>query len=285
MTGVLDLADARAKINRAKDLHGELTAALTEWQESGGVESQSRRTLEFACYKGYAKVNTNPPINLQMRAGEALHALRTALDYTAFQIHLAGGGTADGPDARRVAFPIVADPAKWDSAVAANVRNAWPAAAAELRAVQHFAQPPANPPSLLPPLDPLLTRVATLGGTDKHRNLVMFATGAWSQNLIAPEPKPWFSMVIDIALPGPLLPTTPRAKVQVSQVFLQPEPAPYHDAALTWNAGVEFVRPDPPKLTFGFRANDGTEIDAREIPTAIGIVESIVERFSTLAGP
>jgi hypothetical protein len=285
VTGVLDLSDARAKLGRAKELHGELTTALTQWQDSGGVEAQSRRALHFVCYIGYAKVNAAPPINLPIRAGEVLHALRTALDYTAFQIHLAGGGTPDGPNARRVAFPIVTDPAKWESSVAANVRNAWPTAVAELRAVQQFAPPPANPPSPLPPIDPLLSRLATLGGTDKHRNLTTFATGAWSASAIGPEPQPWYATVIQIALPGPVLPTTPDPKVEVSRVFVQPDPAPYPDAALTWNAGVDFERPDPPKLSFGFRANDGTEIDARELPAAIDVVESILDRFATLTGP
>lgn len=283
--GALDLADVCAKIDRAKELHGELVAALAEWQESRGVEAQSRRALQFACYIGYAKVNAAPPINLPMRAGEVLHALRTALDYTAFQIYLAGGGTPDGPDAHKVAFPIVTDPAKWERVVAGKVPGAWPAAVADLRAVQQFSPPPANPPSPLPPIDPFLTRLATLGGTDKHRNLTLFATGAWSASAIAPEPEPWYATVIQISLPGPLLPTAPGPKVEVSRVFLQPNPAPYHDSALTWNAGVQFEQPDPPQLTFGFRANDGTEIDARELPEAIALVESIVDRFGTLTGP
>jgi hypothetical protein len=37
-------------------------------------------------------------------------------------------------------------------------------------------------------------------------------------------------------------------------------------------------------LTFGFRANDGTEIEARELPKAINLVEAILQRFSTLSG-
>ena len=71
-TGVLDLIDASAKIDRAKELHGELTAALKEWQDTGGVEAQSRRSLQFVCYIGYAKVNSVPPINVALRAGEVL---------------------------------------------------------------------------------------------------------------------------------------------------------------------------------------------------------------------
>jgi hypothetical protein len=284
-TGVLNLTDASAKIDRAKELHGELTAALKEWQDTGGVEAQSRRSLQFVCYIGYAKVNSVPPINVALRAGEVLHALRTALDYTAFQIYLANGGTPDGPDAHKVAFPIVTDPAKWERAVAGKVPGAWPAAISELLAVQQFAPSPADPPSPLPPIDPLLSRLATLGGTDKHRNLALFATGAWSQSMIAPEPQPWYATIIQINVPGPLLPTTPGPKVDVSQVFVQPNPAPYHDSALTWNAGVELQRPDPPELSFGFRANDGTEIGAHELLSAIDLVESIVQRFTTLPRP
>lgn len=285
LTGSLDLTDAWTKIERAKELHRELVAALAQWEDSRGVEAQSRRTLQFACYIGFAKVNAAPQINLPMRAGEVLHALRTALDYTAFQIYLAAGGTPDGPDAHKVAFPIVTDPAKWDRVVASKVPHAWPAAVVELRGVQQFAPVPANQPSPLASPEPLLTRLAALGGTDKHRNLTLFAAGAWSASAIAPEPGPWYSTIIQIAVPGPLLPTTPGPKVEVSRVFLQPSPAPSHDAALTWDAGVQFERPDPPQLKFGFRANDGTEIEALQLPEAIDLVETILRRFSMMPGP
>ena len=285
MTGVLDLTDARAKLDRARELHGELVTALNAWVDSGGVEVQSRRSLQFVCYIGYAKVNAPPPINLPLRAGEVLHSLRTALDYIAFQVYLVGGGTPDGPDAHKVTFPIVTDPDKWDRVVAGKVPGAWPAAVAELLAVQQFSPPPPDPPSPLPAIDPLLSRLATLGGTDKHRNLSLFATGAWSQSVIAPESKPWYTTVIQIGVPGPLLPTEPGPKVEVSRVFIQPNPAPYHDSVLRWESGVQFERPEPPQLSFGFRANDGTQIDAAELPRAIDLVESIVQRFAALPGP
>lgn len=286
MTGVLDLTDARAKLGRAKELHTELDQALGEWQSSGGVEAQVRPSHEFISYTGFAKVNAEPPINLQMRAGEVLHALRTALDYAAFQIHLAGGGTPDGPDARRVAFPIVTDPDKWQSSVTANVRNAWPTAVAELRAVQQFARPPQNPPSPLPPIDPLLSRIATLGGTDKHRNLSLFATSAWSQSVMRPEGLPDHD-TLEIRLfniPGPLLPEVGK-KVPVSQVVIMPNDAPQPNTYYRWEYPVKFERPDPPELSFGFRANDGTEIDIREFPEAIKLVESILDRLAGLTGP
>jgi hypothetical protein len=285
MTGVLDLTDARAKIDRAKELYDELTTALTEWRDSGGVEAQSRPSSQFVCYFGFVKVNTAPPINLPLRAGEVLHALRTALDYTAFQIYLTGGGAPDGPDAHKVAFPIVTEPAKWDSAVARKVPGVWPAAVAELRAVQQFAPPTPDPPPVFGVIPPLLSRLATLGGTDKHRNLSLFATGAWSQNMIAPELEPWYTPNIRLNLPGPLLPIVPGQKVEVSRVSVAPNPAAHPDDVLLWTSGVQLERPDPPQVSFGFRANDGTQIDAGELPTAIDLAESIVQRFATLPGP
>lgn len=286
MTGVLDLTDAREKLDRAKELQDELVTALCAWVDSGGVEAQSRRSHQFVCYKGFAKVNTAPPINLPLRAGEILHALRTALDYTAFQIYLAGGGTPDGDDAHKVEFPIVDDPAKWEGVVKRKVPGAWPAAIKELRSVQQFKPSPANPPSPLPPISPLLTRLRILGGTDKHRNLSMFATGAWSASMIAPAIEPWYTIDIRIYIPGPLLPVEPGKKVVVSQVSAHPAgPGNHPDDTYLWASGIQLEKPDPPELKFGFRANDGTEINTRELPTVIDLVESIVQRFVVIPGP
>jgi hypothetical protein len=49
--------------------------------------------------------------------------------------------------------------------------------------------------------------------------------------------------------------------------------------------GIQLERPDPPKIKFGFRANDGTQIDAAELPTVIALAQSIVQRFAVLPGP
>jgi hypothetical protein len=286
VAGVLNLSDALAKIGRARELHEEFTAALKEWQDTGGVEAQSRRSLQFVCYIGYVKVNTEPPINLPLRAGEILHALRTALDYIAFQIYLTGGGAPDGDKAHLVEFPIVDDPAKWDRVVQRKVPGAWPAAIAELRDAQQFAPPTPDPPPPLPPIAPLLSRLRTLGGTDKHRNLSLFTTGAWSASLISPpDMQQHYRLDILIYTPGPQLPTTPGQKVAVSRVSVNPSFAPHPDDVFTWKSGIQFERPDPPQISFGFRANDGTQIDTTELPTLTDLVESITQRFEVLPAP
>jgi hypothetical protein len=115
----------------------------------------------------------------------------------------------------KVEFPIVDNPDKWEGVVKRKVRGAWPAAVAELRAVQQFAPPAPDPPSPLPAVGPLLSRLRILGGTDKHRNLALFVTGAWSASVKGPQPKPWYSTQIRIYVPGPLLPVEPGQKVEV----------------------------------------------------------------------
>ena len=168
----------------------------------------------------------------------------------------------------------------WDRFVARKVPGAWPAAVAELRAVQQFAPPTPNPPSPLPPIPPLLSRLRTLGGTDKHRNLTLFATGAWSQSAITPpEMKEYYAVDIFINQPGPVLPIVPGKKVEVSRVSVAPNFARHPDTAFTWTSGIQFDRPLPPEVAFGFRANDGTQIDAAELATVIDLVESIAQRF------
>jgi hypothetical protein len=128
----------------------------------------------------------------------------------------------------------------------------------------------------------------TLGGTDKHRNLSLFATGVWAASVKAPDTGPAFVdavTVIQISMPGPLLPIVPGQKVEVSRVMVQPEFAPHPDDAYTWATGIRFDRPEPPLISFGFRANDGTQIDASELPAVIERVESIAQRFALLPGP
>jgi hypothetical protein len=57
------------------------------------------------------------------------------------------------------------------------------------------------------------------------------------------------------------------------------------DDVFTWASGVQLERPDPPKIKFGFRANDDTQIDAAELPRVIDLVESITQRFAALPCP
>lgn len=51
MAGVLNLSESRAHIDRAKQQYDELVRVFTEWGQSGGVEMQTVRDPQFACYR------------------------------------------------------------------------------------------------------------------------------------------------------------------------------------------------------------------------------------------
>lgn len=71
----------------------------------------------------------------------------------------------------------------------------------------------------------------------------------------------------------------------MSRASVNPSFAPHPDDVFTWKPGIQFERPDPPQISFGLHANDGTQIDAAELPTVIDLVESIAQRFDVLPAP
>lgn len=91
--------------------------------------------------------------------------------------------------------------------------------------------------------------------------------------MIAPTIEPWYAIQIRIYTPGPLLPLEPGQ-------FEYPP-----DDTYIWASGIQLEKPDSPELKFGFRANDGTEINTSELPRVIDLVESIVQRSAVLPGP
>jgi hypothetical protein len=102
--------------------------------------SNGERDPRFARYGWFVVMNADPSENLALLAGEIFNNLRSALDYIAHQIYLKGGGEPDAKQAKYVAFPIVTEEARWDTAVAANVPYAWHEAVEKLKWCQPFVQ-------------------------------------------------------------------------------------------------------------------------------------------------
>lgn len=170
---------------------------------------------------------------------------------------MVAGGAPNSKLSDKVTFPIVNTPGPWDSVVRKKVPGVWPQAADLMKAAQPFSQTGAEV-SALPTL-------RGLGGTDKHRNLVLCAAGAFSGNAIWPAGK-GFGVQIRLArapgdiTKGPVVPIQPGAAIEVAQVFVYPDPARYDDAVLLWASGIDFKLPPPPIVDFAFRANNGCEV-------------------------
>ena len=146
--------------------------------ESGGIGVRTVRDPVLAMYRWEVAVSAEPAKNLPLLTGQIINNISVALEYVAFQIYLIAGGEPDGPQAAKVAFPIVNTESPWDSVVKKKVPGVWPEAADRLKAAQPFSQEgmAAN----------ALRTLRGLGGTDKHRNLVLCAAVALSANVIGP---------------------------------------------------------------------------------------------------
>jgi len=282
MTGVLDLSDSRARIAEAKGQHGELMNVFMGWMESGGIGVRIHRHPQFAMYRWEVAVTTDPPKNLSLMAGQIINNIRSALEYVAFQIYLVAGGTPDGKLANEVAFPIVNTAAPWDSVMKKKVPGVWPEAAELMRAAQPFSRT-GKDVNALPTL-------RGLGGTDKHRNLVLCAAAAFSANAIWPSGKRigvdiWLDRAPGDIDKGPVVPIKPGTSVQVARVSVYPEGVPYDDAVMLWASGIDFKQPPPPNVDFSFRANSGSEVSLFAFSDLIDHVARIVESFADLRGP
>lgn len=191
-------------------------------------------------------------------------------------------GTPDGKQAERVAFPIVNTADPWDSVVEKKVPGVWPEAADLMKAAQPFSQTGENV-NALPTL-------RGLGGTDKHRNLVLCAAAAFSANAVWPSGT---GIGVDIWLDrapgdidkGPVVTIKPGTSVKVARVSVYPDGVPHDDAVMLWSSGINFEQPAPPNVDFSFRANNGSEISLFAVGDLIDHVAAIVETFADLQGP
>ncbi len=282
MTGVLDLSDSRARITEAKAQHGELMSVFMGWMEGGGIALRTIRHPEFALYLWEVAVTAEPKKNLSLMAGQIINNIRSALEYVAFQVYLVAGGEPDGKLADKVAFPIVNTADPWDSVVKKKVPGVWSQAADLMKAAQPFSQT-GKDVNALPTL-------RGLGGTDKHRNLVLCAAAAFSANAVWPSGE---GIGVDIWLDrahgdidkGPIVPIKPGTSVQIARVSVYPEGVPYDDAVVLWSSGIKFEQPAPPNVDFSFRANSGSEVSLFALRDLIDHVATIVESFAELRGP
>jgi hypothetical protein len=279
VSGVLDLADSRARIAEARAQCSDLMNVFNGWIEGGGIGVRSRRDPEFAMYLWEVAVTAEPAKNLPVMIGQIINNIRSALEYVAFQIFLVAGGAPDGKLADKVAFPIVNTPGSWGSVVKKKVPGVWPEAADLMKAAQPFSQTD-DERSALPTL-------RGLGGTDKHRNLVLCAAAAFSGSANLPKGN-GFGVEIRLArapgdiYKGPVVPIKPGEAIEVARAFVFPDPAPYDDAVFLWASGIDFKLPPPPTVDFAFRANNGCEVSLFALGNLVEHVAAIVESFADL---
>lgn len=161
----LDLHDARSQIAWARQRGEVLHAGLLEFQPAIGArfvvdDDKAQWSWQLA-------LTADRPLHLCHLAGELLGAVRSALDYTAWQLYLAGGGKVAADSSRDIVFPIAMKPGGW----AKRRKRSVPFASASVVEAITAAQPFHSPSSGLTELELL----ATLNNSSKHRLLTMAA--------------------------------------------------------------------------------------------------------------
>ena len=274
---MLNLKDAYARIERAKELHRELGGAWHQWNEADGIQLICERDPEHARYVWGVVMHSEPERNLALIAGEIFNNLRSALDYIAFQIFVAGGGDRTTKQAKSVAFPIVTEEERWGNAVKANVPYAWDEAVLKLQWCQPFVQ--------IGPQSTALPALRGVGATDKHHNLVLYAAPVTMVEAIAPDLSDGLSMIAMMVVPGPTLAVNEPGIVAEVCVHEGNSDSVGGRVLVPWSSGIELKQPGSPRVQFGFRASDGSEVTIDAIDGLIFYVEEMVKRFSTITTP
>lgn len=151
--------DIRSKINRANEHLADLEIEIGSFYATKPYDFRVERdpkTGEGVCYLTRCD---DIPAQVSIIAGDAIHNLRSALDYLAYQLVYVGT-SGSGPFSN-VYFPIVKSPDKLDAAIEGKVGGARKEAKDAIRAVKPYEGG-----------NNLLWHLHRLDIIDKHRLLV-----------------------------------------------------------------------------------------------------------------
>ena len=148
------LVDSHAKLGRAQYHFDTLKAEIDAFIQTKRYRLVVDKPTDHLCI---VRLDTTPVIPAErwgLLVGDCIHNLRSALDYTAWQ--LAGGDTAD----THTQFPIFETREEWQSKGVSRIRRLKPEARALIKRMQPFHS--------ATPRDALLNVIRILDNTDKH---------------------------------------------------------------------------------------------------------------------
>lgn len=273
---MLDLADANKKIAHARKRCRELLDVFAEWQAWPGMVVLSVRDDELAKHTWFVSMIKEPAEDLSLLAGEVFAELRSALDYVAWQIYLAGGGGRDEKRARGIYFPIATDEQDFRKQLKSKVPTGWDDAVSLLLACQPFKQTGG--------LENALPALHAINNPSKHRELSLVAVGNLSLPAVAPDLGDDLGMGIFMPRPGPVLRLGAAEVLGKVSIFRGP-PLQGMPETLRWSSGVKLQEPGDPQIELLFRDREGNEVGVLAMWSLIDVVESIVGSFSTLELP
>lgn len=160
--------EVRLKFERSRHHLAELQGGIKSYlvREPFNVHSEEDEATGDLVY--LVEVREQPPVALSLPLGDAVHCARSALDYLAWQLVIAGGGTPN----TTTMFPISETEDKFNTDYKRRLRGASALAMASVRALQPFGGG-----------DDRFWRLHRLDIEDKHRLLVPVGAAHASVNV------------------------------------------------------------------------------------------------------
>jgi hypothetical protein len=236
---VLDVSDSRLKLRRAQAHLDEITAQVRRWNDSDSCRLEFMQHLDLAVDGWVLHVDQPIPDDLAVVVGEFVGALRSALDYLAWQIFLLGGGRENEPAARHIYFPVAGSIEQWRKDLKSKLPTAWPDARDCILRHQPFRSADDSE---------ALLQLVDLSAVDKHRAPYVVASVSWDTGDVPMSVPQDPTVRIGIDMPQVVSLTTVGPQVLVRRSYFRGDPP--GTIVPRWN-GMEMNRPPEPALSIG----------------------------------
>lgn len=248
------------KLQRARSFREELQRDAKAFLDT--VPFAIERTADGDKVRFMLRILRPVPEELALPLGDSLNALRSALDYTMWQLVEANGGT---PDAS-IFFPISKSKQAFQDAVKSLRKKAGASAGVILLQVEAYPGGAGN----------RLRELSELNNRDKHRLLV--PVGSAYQALVLDATAPFRNNPSAVAIPDDFPPL---------EIAIRPADSlyPLRDGAVLFNTTVEGEQSHgPPKFTFDLAFGDvvGGQPLVETLDAFQAEVEAVVNRFRHL---
>lgn len=277
MSKFLDVSGAESKVAWASEILERSVRNYELWSKNNLILT-SLIDQQVILQKWVLYVKSLPPSEVILGFGDVLSNLRSALDYLAWEVFSVCGGMPDSQDARRIYFPIAADPVGFNQQRKSKLKGAWPEAIELAKSQQDYELGDAQT-NTLQILDALCN-------SQKHRTLHVAAVSPDFEAMVQVGPQSVSNgerLVMDIPdLRN--LPLRQGHSMTVARYWMEEDTERGRERPLPRLPEMNYPSMDPPQRNIAL--TDGHHwIHVDDIGELVRHVRSIVSAFSKLSIP
>lgn len=270
---MINMGDAQQKVAHAELHLRKAVRIFNDWADANVhlVYARDPRVW-IECFEVF--IVDPPPGDLGLTIGDFLSNAQAALDYAAWEIFLAAGGSPDHRRAGRVYFPILQQADGWTALFKDKLPMSWPDAEAAMRAEQDDQEEPR---------DNMFTRLSRLANSQKHRALHLIAVSPESSaSFIAPEIPDEYEITMGIHLSHPPIESMSSIRLVEYNIHRADDPLALpvpRDEVIS-----EFSKPDAPEWAFALTDGAAT-VQLSHLVVMLRRVRRAVDNLAKLDPP